>query len=82
MRRFLAYFNALFLGMILGLIFLAIVHAIPTLYEWPAKLCGFVAEQRYSASSPVIAVSVSVMEPIELQIGVLRKQPEGSLSGR
>jgi len=26
MRRFLAYFNALFLGMILGMIFLAIVN--------------------------------------------------------
>lgn len=29
MRRFLTYFNALLLGMILGMIFLALVHAVP-----------------------------------------------------
>ena len=29
MRRFLTYFNALLLGVILGLMFLAVVHAVP-----------------------------------------------------
>jgi hypothetical protein len=29
MRRFLTYFNALLLGVILGMVFLAIVHAVP-----------------------------------------------------
>jgi hypothetical protein len=30
MRRFLTYFNALLFGVILGMIFVAIVHAIPS----------------------------------------------------
>jgi hypothetical protein len=30
MRRLIAYCNALFLGVILGMIFIAIVHATPT----------------------------------------------------
>ena len=29
MRRFLTYFNALLLGVILGMVFLAVVHAVP-----------------------------------------------------
>ncbi len=39
MRRLITYFNALFLGVILGMIFVAIVHASPTDRQENVRAC-------------------------------------------
>jgi hypothetical protein len=37
MRRLITYVNSLFLGVILGMIFVAIVHACPP--QWQHRIC-------------------------------------------
>lgn len=67
MRRFIPYFNALLLGVILGMIFLATMHADPS--DHHQTLRGNCVVIGYRA----IARSVSLLESAYQQSCALRK---------
>jgi hypothetical protein len=73
MRRFMAYFNALLLGMILGMIFLAVVH------DWSAS-CRHLAA--HAGRAPFVADLVSVVGITHRTTGALRDWQQRPRSGR
>ena len=69
MRRSLTYLNALLLGMILGMLFLAIVHTIPPHGQRELRRSGIALGYRIIGAN----VSISLIEPVYQPIWTLRK---------
>lgn len=67
MRRFMAYFNALLLGMIFGMIFLAIFHAYPADRQNGSGRNGIDIVQK------TLAISISLARCAHEQTCALRK---------
>jgi hypothetical protein len=67
MRRLITYFNSMLLGMILGLVFVAVIHALPShLQETRTsrmEFCAQLVNRGWNTLSSAIARSASLINP-------------------